>query len=116
MLHQAGNVVNVPGQTIELGDDDRDPLPPSQIQRGRERRSMTFIVLAALGLCERLSELKPLGGGKAGQRSLLGLQAQARPSLPSGRDADVRYCPLQKPVGNASAQRRCRTLWAGKSG
>src|SRR5262249_18775482 len=87
VLHQAADVVDVAGEPIELGADDRRLDLARKFDRGVELRP--GIIRTTLGLGERFEELERLGCAEPRECSLLGLEAETAAALLLCRHADV---------------------------
>ena len=94
LRHQAGNEGDVAGEAVELGHHDRALCLARCGQRCGELRAAVERVgaLAGLDLGELVKDGDALGFGKAGDRGSLGLDAQARSTLPLCRNAVVGNC------------------------
>lgn len=89
--HQAGNEGNIARQAVKLRHNDwAFDLPGKGEGSGQLRTSIKCIrALSGFDLGELLEDDHSLGLGKAGDRGALGLDAQARASLPLCGDSIV---------------------------
>src|SRR5262249_20807564 len=92
VLHQAADVVDVAGEPIELGADDRCLDLAGTFDRGIELRSV--IVSTAFGLGIGLDQCEGFGRAGLGKRRLLRFEPEPAAALLLRRHADVSDCGL----------------------
>jgi hypothetical protein len=86
-FHQAGDEMNVHGQSIELGDDQRG-LGLLGCCDGR-RKLRPIVALAALDFAEFTDQLAAIAANVAQHGLTLRIEAKAAPALPIGRDPKI---------------------------
>ena len=96
LRHQARDEGNVAREPVQLGHDDGAAivaLGRRQCRRELRPPGQCIGALAGLDVGELADEVKPFGGGKAGDGLALGLEAETGSStLAIGRDTDIGDC------------------------
>jgi hypothetical protein len=86
-FHQAGDEMNVPGQSIKLGDDQRGLGLLGCCNRRRELRPI--IAFAALDFAEFTDQLAAIAANVAQHSFALRVEAKTAPALPISRDPKI---------------------------